>query len=94
MKLTVILSSLAALAFAIPTAPPTYDNCLSQEEAETLVARYAAVVAQQPSDIGNATETAIAITADSYTETSDSANIQIGIPVCLLRNSRCGNVSN
>ena len=79
-SLSVALASLASFAFA---APPAYGNCLSQAEAETLVARYAAVVAQVPSDIGGPIKTARAITANGYTETSDSANIQLGIPVSL-----------
>lgn len=73
MKLTLAISSLAALAAGLPGgAPPAYGgSCLSQADAETLVARYASVVAQASSDLGNATVTAAAITSENYSETSD-----------------------
>lgn len=38
-------------------------------------------IAHQPSDLGNASVTAAAITDANYTETSDSANIILGLPV-------------
>lgn len=34
-------ASLAAVVSAAPAGPPSYGNCISQEDAETLVARYA-----------------------------------------------------
>ena len=79
-SLTVALSALSALVVAVPNG---YGNagCLSQTQAETLVHEYAAVIAQQPSDLGGPTKTARLITAPGYQEYSDSANQQIGIPV-------------
>ena len=86
MKLTFVISALTALAAALPGGSPGgYGDCLSQAAAEKLVAEYAAVIAQQPSDLGGPVKTARAITAAGYSETSDSANIQLGIPVSTLK---------
>ena len=61
--------ALAALASLVSAAPPSYGgasrHCLSQTAANTLVARYAAVIGQYDSDLGNATVTAEAIAANS-----------------------------
>ena len=59
-------------------------NCVTQSEAETIVARYAAVISGQSSDLGGPVKTARAIAATNYSEQSDSANQQIGIPVSSL----------
>ena len=75
-----LAASLASGALAVPWGKGGGGNgkCLSQSEAETLVNEYAAVIAQQPSDLGSAADTAAAIAAAGYQEQSDSANTQIG----------------
>ena len=81
---SVALASLAGYAFAYCAPSSGYGsdaNCLCQSEGEDLAARYAAVIAQQNSDIGTPVETAQQIIAKNYLEQSDSANQQIGIPV-------------
>ncbi len=80
MKFIISLAAMASFAVAAPWNWPQ-GYCLSDSEADTIVARYAAVIAQQPSDLGSAVVTAKAIVAKNYTEQSDSANQQIGIPV-------------
>lgn len=83
MKLIYALSAVAPLIAALPG--PQYGGggggCISQSAAETLVSRYAAVIAQQSSDLGGPVKTARAIAAQNYQEQSDSANQQIGIPL-------------
>ena len=87
MKLSIFASalSLASVAVALPGGSPGGygGSCISQSAAEKLVAEYSAVIAQQPSDLGGPAKTARLITAPGYSETSDSANFFIGIPVCL-----------
>jgi hypothetical protein len=81
-SISLALTAVASLAAAVPqygNSPPS--NCISQSDAQTLVARYAAVIAETSSDLGSAVKTAKAITAQGYTEQSDSANIELGIPV-------------
>ncbi|KAK3049763.1 hypothetical protein LTR09_008939 [Extremus antarcticus] len=84
MKFTIFaLATVASLATAAPTSRDT-GYCVCQADAETLVARYAAVIAAQPSDLGGPIKTAKAITGRNYVEQSDSANQQIGIPLGVL----------
>ncbi len=73
-----LAASSVASALALPWGG---SGCLSQSDANTLVARYADVIAQRPSDIGSPTATAEFIAAVGYFEESDSANINIGLPV-------------
>ncbi|KAK3719520.1 hypothetical protein LTR37_004378 [Vermiconidia calcicola] len=75
------LSALASLALAVPTGGGNYEQCISQAEAELFIERYAAVIAAEPSDLGGPTLTARAIVARGYSETSDSANTQLGLPL-------------
>lgn len=85
MKLAITSLSLSFLASsALAGRAGNGAGCLSQQAAETLVGRYAAVLGQVDSDIGTPVETAYGITLPSYSEYSDSANIQLGIPVRLL----------
>ena len=88
MKLAISAFALASLASsALAGGGGGYGNgkkCLSQSQAETLVNEYSAIIAQQPSDLGGPVRTARAIIAPGYTETSDSANMQLGIPASLL----------
>ena len=81
MKLSFVASTLALLASAA-LAAPSY-KCVSQSEAEQLVSLYGTVIADQPSSIGTPAQTVRAITNVDYMEQSDSANIIIGIPVCI-----------
>lgn len=77
------LATAASFAFAAPHGGGGGygDGCISQSDAETLVSRYAAVIAQMSSDIGGPVKTAKAIAAKGYMEQSDSANILGGLPV-------------
>ncbi len=77
--------SLAAGA-PYPNGSGYSQGCISQSDADLLVSRYAAVIGQYSSDLGNATVTAKAIAATNYTEQSDSANQLGGLPVCNFRN--------
>lgn len=61
-----------------------YSGCLSQDKANQIVAEYAAIQAQVPSDLGSAKRTAQRLLAPGFTETSDSLNELIGIPVSLF----------
>ena len=86
MKLFVLASSLftsaLALAIAIPQDTSASSGaCLSSDDAEKLVAEYAALQALTASDIGDPTTTAQSILADDFQETSDSLNELIGLPV-------------
>lgn len=83
MRSTFVAFALSALASLTSAGHEGY--CISQSDATTLVNRYGAVISQQPSDIGSPTYTARYITNPGYTETSDSANIVLGIPVCVLK---------
>ncbi|KAK5162996.1 uncharacterized protein LTR77_011051 [Saxophila tyrrhenica] len=76
-----VLSAIASLAVAAPHHGGHHNKCISQSEAETLVARYAAVIAGQPSDLGGPVKTARAIAAKGYSEQSDSANQLGGLPL-------------
>jgi hypothetical protein len=77
----VALTALASLAVAVPSSGSGSGYCLCDADAEKLVSRYAAVIAEQDSDLGDPVTTAKAIIARNYAEQSDSANQQIGIPV-------------
>ena len=88
MKSTFVAFALSALA-SVAFGGPAHYNCLSQSEANTLVDRYGAVISQQPSDIGSPVATAQYITNAGYTETSDSANQVLGIPVCVHELPTC-----
>lgn len=87
---TLLLPLLAVPAFAVPTFswPPwplnNHGGCLSLSTAETIVGYYAAVIAHNSTSLGNATQTAYAITVPNYTEYSDSASEQVGAPVRIL----------
>ena len=84
MKFAIFASALSFLASSAVARPPYgsgYENCISQSAAEKLVAEYSAVIAHQSSDLGGPAKTARLITAPGYTETSDSANFYLGIPV-------------
>lgn len=95
MKLSI--QTLALSLLSAVSAAPVGDGALiprqqtlclipqvNQLQAQQLVARYAAVIAQKPSDLGSPTQTANLIVDSTYSEQSDSANIQIGIPVSSL----------
>lgn len=74
MKLTTLTSTILAATLVdstphvrrgegFPSYAPPQDHCISQPEAETLVERYSAVIAQQPSDLGDPVVTAQQIIA-------------------------------
>ena len=76
--------SLTTATFALPQATYDGDSCLSQADAETIVARYQAVQAHAASDIGGPRKTARKILAKDFQESSDSLNSLIGLPVSLF----------
>lgn len=86
MKFTIFaLAAVASFVTAAPTSPDGYGGyCVTQADAEKLVAEYAAVISASPSDLGGPVKTAKLITGRNYVEQSDSANQQIGIPVRTL----------
>ncbi|KAK3724840.1 hypothetical protein LTR37_000888 [Vermiconidia calcicola] len=73
--------SLTTATFALPQATYDGDSCLSQADAETIVARYQAVQAHAASDIGGPRKTARKILAKDFQESSDSLNSLIGLPL-------------
>ena len=83
MKFTTFAAAtLATLASALPSPQSSYSGaCLTQSDADKLVAEYAAVQAHASSDLGGPWKTARAIIAPGFQETSDSLNELIGIPV-------------
>jgi hypothetical protein len=75
MKLNTILASLAAIAYA--TASPTekrggYGNCLTDEQANTIVAKYASILEGVEYQGQSPNVTAEQVVAKNYVEYSDS----------------------
>ena len=81
MKFTLFLS---ALVFTIGAyAAPVGDDCecVTQDQANTLITRFIGFLDHKGSDLGNATQTAEAILHVGYTEVSDSVDTLAGFPV-------------
>ena len=83
--------SLAAVALSLVSAtvakpfPPFFshleDNCLCQQEANEIVAQYAALQNHTASTLGGPRATARQLLSPAFQETSDSLNELLGLPV-------------
>lgn len=73
--------SFASSAVAWPALKRHYYGCLSQDDANTIVSEYAALQNHQGTAIGGPKRTAKQLLASDFSETSDSLNELIGLPV-------------
>jgi hypothetical protein len=80
MRFSTIIALVAFVVIAA-IASPVHEQCRHPSDAETIVARYIAILSHGSSDLGDANATAQALLDDRYTEISDSVLSLKGLPV-------------
>jgi hypothetical protein len=89
MRFSAIVASLALTATTVIAFPfrsiqriRVRDECLCQEDADTIVTEYIGILSHTGSYLGNANTTAQALLDPNYEEISDSVLSLEGLPVC------------